>query len=379
MALQGDRVFIHSSALDEIPYPADCPFNSSRAGRTREALLSMGLLNGPHRREVAPVPLPRRRALAFHTAAYVEALECASRRELSYEALMMGIGTPDCPVFDRVLDYALLASGAGVDGAAMLLAEEAVVAFNPSGGYHHAFPARAAGFCYLNDVVLACLSLTAAGKRVLFLDVDVHHCDGVQSAFYARRDVMTVSLHETGRTLFPGTGSEDEVGTGEGRGYCVNVPLPAGTYDEVYIRAFRSVVPPLVEAYAPDVLVVEAGADALAGDPLAHLQLTNNVYPEVIETLLSFDRPMLVTGGGGYHVENTVRAWSLIWATVCGEECQDDMLLGMGGVMMESTDWLGGLRDRVLAPDPALQGKVDAAVAATVDRVRESVFPLHGL
>lgn len=379
MALQGDRVFLHSSDLDDIPYPPDCPFNSSRAGRTRETLLSMGLLNGPGRREVAPTPLSRRQLLDFHTPAYVDALEQASRRELSHEALTMGIGTPDCPVFDRMLDYAALASGATVDGARLLLAGDAVVAFNPSGGYHHAFPDRAAGFCYLNDVVLACLTLTAAGNRVLFLDIDVHHCDGVQSAFYARRDVMTVSLHETGRTLFPGTGSEDEVGTGEGRGYSVNVPLPAGTYDEVYLRAFLSVVPPLVEAYEPDILVVEAGADALAGDPLAHLHLTNNAYAEVIEILLGFDRPMLVTGGGGYHVENTVRAWALIWAMLCGEECQDDMLLGMGGVMMESTDWLGGLRDRALAPDPSLRVEVDAAVAATVARIRESVFPLHGL
>ena len=159
----------------------------------------------------------------------------------------------------------------------------------------------------------------------------------------------------------------------------MNVPLPAGTYDEVYLRAFLSVVPPLVEAYEPDILVVEAGADALAGDPLAHLHLTNNAYAEVIEILLGFDRPMLVTGGGGYHVENTVRAWALIWAMLCGEECQDDMLLGMGGVMMESTDWLGGLRDRALAPDPSLRVEVDAAVAATVARIRESVFPLHGL
>ncbi len=377
--LAGKHVFMYSPAFEQYAYPPDCPFTTQRAGEVRRTLLSMGLLSGSDRQEVEPTPVARPVLERFHQPAYLEALIRASRCELSVDALHMGIGTPDCPVFDGMFDYASLAVGASVDAARMLIDGEAVAVFNPSGGYHHAFPDRAAGFCFLNDVVLACLALTDAGKRVLFLDVDVHHCDGVQAAFYERSDVLTISLHETGASLFPGTGFENEIGHGEGAGYSVNVPLPEGTHDDAYLRAFDSIVPPLARAYAPDVIVAEFGADALAGDPLAHLELTNNVYADIAARLLALDRPILATGGGGYHVENTVRAWSLLWAVLCGDDRHDDMMLGIGGVMLESTDWLGGLRDRVLAPHGELCAAVDDAVDSTVEKLRTSVFPVHGL
>ena len=377
--LQAKRVFIHSDELDGYSYPPDCPFTSSRAGRTRDTLRSMSLLSGSDRAEVAPAPASRRVLEAFHRPKYLDALQDASRRELSYRSLHMGIGTPDCPVFDGMFDYAVLASGGTVAGAQMLLTGEAVVAFNPSGGYHHAFPDRASGFCYINDVVLGCTTLADAGMRVLFLDVDVHHGDGVQFAFYARSDVMTISLHESGRTLFPGTGFEDEIGTGDGEGFAVNVPLPVGTHDAAYMRAFHTVVPPLVQAYGPDAIVVEFGADALAGDPLANLSLTNNVYADIATVLLDVGKPILATGGGGYHVENTVRAWALVWSTLCGDDDHSDLMLGMGGAMLESTDWAGGLRDRTLVPDEERRAAVDAAVDRTLSRVRANVFPHHGL
>jgi len=252
------------------------------------------------------------------------------------------------------------------------------VAFNPSGGYHHAMAGRAGGFCYINDVVLAVLTLTDAGKRVLFLDVDVHHCDGVQSAFYARKDIMTISMHENGKTLFPGTGYEDEIGEGDARGYTVNIPLPVGTYDEAYERAFREVALPLIKAYDPDAIIMELGMDALAGDPLAHLNLTNNTYAEIISTVVDLGKPLLATGGGGYHIENTVRGWALAWSVFCGEE-SDDMVLGMGGVMLENTDWSAGLRDRVLLSDAGQRELVDREIAAMTERVKSAVFPIHGL
>jgi acetoin utilization protein AcuC len=228
-------------------------------------------------------------------------------------------------------------------------------------------------------VVLGCLRLVQAGKRVLFLDVDAHHSDGVQAAFYRRADVMTVSLHESGETLFPGTGFVDELGEGEGRGYSVNVPLPAGTYDEAYLRAFHAVVPPLLGAYAPDVIVLELGMDCLAGDPLTHLRLTNNAYAEVVERVLAFDKPLVVTGGGGYHPENTARGWALAWRLFCGEEAEDPAMLGLGGVFLGTSDWHGGLRDRVLAPSAEERAEVDAKLETTIQAVREKVFPLHGL
>ena len=339
----------------------------------------MGLLSGPGRREVVPAPAGAEALERFHTARYLDALRRAPGGELDVGALWMGLGTPDCPIFAGMYEYAALACGATLAAGKLLAEGDADVAFNPSGGYHHAGPERAAGFCYINDVAIACGDLASRPMRVFYLDVDAHHGDGVQNAFYDRRDVMTVSIHETGRTLFPGTGFEDEIGTGEGTGYCANLPLPAGTYDEAYVEAFHAVALPLAKAFDPEVIVLELGMDALSGDPLAHLALTNNAHVEVIESVRAFGRPVLATGGGGYHVENTVRGWSLAWSVLCGAEAGHDAALGLGGVMMESTEWHGGLRDRALVPDAAQRAEVDPAVDAMIERVKANVFPYHGL
>jgi acetoin utilization protein AcuC len=285
----------------------------------------------------------------------------------------------DCPIFTGMYDYAVLAAGGTLVGAKMILAGEADVAFNPSGGYHHAGPEKAAGFCYINDNAIACTVLANAGKRVLYLDVDVHHGDGVAYAFYDRSDVMTISLHENPKTLFPGTGYEDEIGDGQGRGYCVNLPLPVGTYDHAYMHAFESVVLPLTKAFDPDVIAFELGADTLAGDPLAHLHLTNNTYAEVINHLLQFGKPILATGGGGYHVENTVRAWALAWTVFTGVDDDLSLTAAIGGVMMESTDWQGGLRDRELPVTEQQKQAVLPALEASIDAIKATVFPIHGL
>jgi acetoin utilization protein AcuC len=273
-----------------------------------------------------------------------------------------------------------LAAGATVTGARLILEGKADIVFNPSGGFHHAQPDHAAGFCFVNDIVLAALEFVNAGKRVLFLDIDVHHCDGVQDAFYDRRDVMTLSLHENGKTLFPGTGFEDEIGEGLGKGYSVNVPLPVGTYDQAYERVFKDTILPLISKFAPDVIILELGMDALAGDPLAHLHLTNNVHADVTEALVEMNIPVLATGGGGYHVENTVRGWALCWSVLCGEH-QDafDMMLGMGGVMLGNTDWVGGLRDHSMLAHGGVRETIDTEIARITDALKTSLFPLHGL
>ena len=179
--------------------------------------------------------------------------------------------------------------------------------------------------------------------------------------------------------LFPGTGFEYEIGEGEGKGYTVNLPLPVGTYDLVYANAFEAVVMPLVQAYNPDVFVLEFGADGLAGDPLAHLQLTNNTYVDVIEKVMSFDRPILMTGGGGYHIENTVRAWALGWSVLSGQDDGHDANIGMGGVMMGSTEWHGGLRDPDMLIPEQQREVVSNALQKIVTSIKENVFPIHGL
>jgi len=371
--------FLHSSDIEGYHYPPDCPFKTERAGMTRRILAGMGLLAGPDRIEVGFQPAARGVLERFHTARYLDTMQRAAGGDLDVAGLAMGFGQPEVPVFREMFDYAALACGATLRGAEMLLAGEADVAFNPSGGYHHARPQTAAGFCYVNDVALACLVLADRVDRVLFLDVDVHHGDGVQDAFYDRRDVMTISLHETGDALFPGTGYPREIGTGDGEGYCVNVPLPPRTYDEAYMRAFAAVVPPLVKAYDPDVLVFEVGADGLAGDPLADLALTNNTYAEIARQVVGFGKPVLATGGGGYHPENTARAWALVWSVLVGDRAQETLPVGLGGVMLESTDWRGGLRDRALVTRREQREAVDGPLQQTLDEVRRRVFPFHRL
>jgi acetoin utilization protein AcuC len=372
-------VFIHSQEIEKYHYPPDSPFKTERAGRTRQILYAMGLLSGDAIHETAPVPAPRTVLKNFHSARYLHALKEAEKGKWELEALRMGIGTPDCPIFRGMYDYAVLAAGGTLVGAELILSGAADVAFNPSGGYHHALPEKAAGFCYINDNALACLTLAGAGKRVLYLDVDVHNGDGVAAAFYRRSDVMTISLHENPKTLFPGTGFEDEIGEGEGRGYCVNLPLPVGTFDQAYLHAFTSIVVPLLRVYNPDVIVFELGADTLAGDPLAHLYLTNNTYVDIVRHLLRLNKPILATGGGGYHVENTVRAWALAWSVLSGQDIEHGAEAVVGGVMLQSTDWQGGLRDRELPVTTEQREMVWPALEATIETLQAKVCPLHGL
>jgi len=371
--------FVYDSALEAYPYPEGHPFNTTRAQKTRALAQSMGWLTGPGVQEVPPEPADRLILKKIHSAQYVRTLKNAAQGKWESHALNMGIGSPDCPVFEGLYDHAILATGASLVGARMILDGDVDVAFNPSGGFHHAFPERAAGFCYINDVALACMTFAQAGKKVLYLDVDVHNGDGVAYVFKDRKDVMTISLHENPKILFPGTGFEHEIGEGDGKGYCVNVPLPVGTYDMVYLNAFESLVLPLIRAFDPDVFVFELGADALAGDPLAHLQLTNNAYVDVINHMLGFEKPILMTGGGGYHVGNTVRAWALGWSVLSGLDDGMDLSMGMGGVMMESTEWQGGLRDRELVIPETQRTSVSSTINRTVEAVKSLVFPIHGV
>jgi acetoin utilization protein AcuC len=371
--------FIYTEELARYRYPPDHPFSVDRARRVRRILKSMGLLSGDGRKEVAPTTADRITLKKFHSARYLHALQTASKGKWDAEAMQMGIGTGDCPVFKGMYEYSALACGATLTGANLILSGSVDVAFNPSGGFHHAGPERASGFCYINDVALACIILAEQRKRVLYLDVDVHHGDGVAEAFYDRSDVMTMSLHETPKVLFPGTGFEDQIGTGEGTGYCVNVPLPVGTYDQAYMKAFEAIALPLIRAYKPDVIVLQLGADALAGDPLAHLRLTNNVYVDVIDHLLGFNLPIVATGGGGYNVDDTVRAWALAWTVLCGVPTGQDANPAVAGVMLENVEWHGGLRDRALAVSAQQRSTVMPAIEATIQTLKAKVFPIHGL
>ena len=372
-------IFIYSQELEKYNYPTESMFVTQRATKTRELLRSLGLLEGRCGREAAPVPATISEMNKYHSARYLKALQQAADGKLTREGGSMGLGTPDCPVFKDMFDYATWACGATLTGAELILSGETDIAFNPSGGFHHAGAERASGFCYINDLVLACMRFSDKGKRVLFLDIDAHHGDGVQEAFYSSHKVMVISLHESGNTLWPWTGFENETGDGAGKGFNVNVPLPLGICDDSYLEVFNEIVIPLVKAYNPDIFVLQLGMDALAGDALAHLELTNNAHAEIIDRLMHFNKPMLATGGGGYHVDNTVRGWALAWKIMCGLGDESDLSLGLGGVMLQSTEWPGGLRDRALSLNEQHCESVNIAVQATIRSLTRNVFKYHGI
>ncbi len=372
-------VFIYSPEVEGLTYPPECPFKTQRAGLTRDRLRSFGLLGTGNLVESAARPATRAELECFHTPRYLDELKRAAAGDLTVDGFQMGLGGPDTPVFSAMHDYGAWACGAALTAADMLIRREADIVFSLLGGLHHAMPEKAAGFCFLNDVVMAGMRLASAGRRVACLDVDAHHGDGVQYAFYQRPDVLTISLHESGQTLFPWGGFEDEIGEGAGRGYNANISLPAGTYDQAFLLALDGVALPLIGAYKPDVVVVELGMDTLAGDPLTHLHLTNNVVVELIQRLLRFEVPLLILGGGGYHVDNTVRAWALAWRTASGTDDEDAASLGLGGVMLGSSEWAGGLRDRELPVADDVRTSVELELRRNIQRVSNLVFPYHGL
>jgi acetoin utilization protein AcuC len=367
-------VFIHSDAIEHYHYPPDCPFKTERAGQTRSILKSMGLYESNDCIEVAPRAALMDELLLFHTPDYIAALKRVSEGGFTGEDLNKGIGTQDTPVFSDLFSYASLASGATIRGAELILAGETSIAFNPSGGYHHAFANASGGFCYINDVVLGCMTLTAKGKKVFCLDLDAHHGNGTQAAFYNNPSVFTVSFHESGKTLFPWGGFEDEIGEGDGRGYNVNVPLPAGTDDDTFIFAFKQIVPPLLDAYKPDVIVLEIGMDILSLDPLTHLNMTNNAIADVLPLLISRSIPILAVGGGGYNPEHTARGWALAWTIFCGNEPDTTMSIGMGGMFLGNAEWSAGLRDGKIYARGDEKAEIREQVEATVKKIQENVF-----
>lgn len=372
-------VFIHSPKFAKNVYPEECPFNSGRAEMTKRILHSMGMLSGRDGIEFEAQSADRTVLQGFHTAEYLDILRDSAQGTFSEESLGAGLGTPDTPIFEAMYDHSVLVAGATLLGAELIRDGQTRIAFNPSGGLHHAHRSRAAGFCYINDVVIGCQCLANAGMKVLFLDVDAHHSDGVQGAFWNNRSVMTISFHESPYTLYPGTGFETEIGGPAAAGFSVNVPLPAGTTDASYLGAVREIVPPLAHAFNPDAIVLELGMDGLNGDPLTHLSLTNNAYAEVVEMILSFRKPVLATGGGGYNILNTARSWALMWSILSGSGTDEEMALGLGGVMLESTEWKAGLRDRALAIPPNDLEEAGRTLERTITEVKRLVFPLHGL
>lgn len=260
---------------------------------------------------------------AVHTADFIDATQRAGHGEDGPWG-RYGYGPGDNPVFPNMHEAAALVAGATLAAAEDILDGRAQHVFNPSGGLHHAMAARAGGFCVYNDVAIAIAWLLARGvERVAYLDVDVHHGDGVQAAFYDDPRVLTASIHEFGPYFFPGTGDHHEVGRGDARGTSVNAPLPGASDDDTWLEALRAQVLPRIRDFAPQVLVTQLGADTHWTDPLATLRLTTRAYREAGAEVHALAHEVcggrwLATGGGGYSLTAVPRCWTIWFAEMVG-------------------------------------------------------------
>jgi acetoin utilization protein AcuC len=280
--------FIYSDALLDYDFGESHPLRPERLNLTFELVKAQGTFDLDNVSVVRPKAAESSDLLLFHKERYIETVKRFS--EVGYGLLDSG----DTPAY------------------------KGCYAFNPVGGLHHAHPDRASGFCIFNDPALciAYLKKKHGLPRIMYLDIDAHHGDGVMYGFYSDPSVLDIDFHEDGRYLFPGSGFTNEIGEGEGKGYKVNIPVPPFTYDGPYLNAFREIVPRLTRAYKPEIILMQCGADAHANDLLAHLDLTTHAYGEIVSTIHQLAHEvcngrLVLFGGGGYNLGNTVRCWAI--------------------------------------------------------------------
>lgn len=391
--MTGDALLVTSRGAAAYDFGSEHPMRAVRTDLAMSLAEDLGVLRRPvWRRLDAPRASSTELALV-HSDAYVALVGAADRVPAGILA-SVGLGPGDTPVFAGIDGAARAVVGASIAAAAAVWRGSAVHAVNLSGGLHHAMADHASGFCVYNDAAIAIRTLLRDGcARVAYVDLDGHHGDGVEAAFITDPRVLTVSLHQDGRTLFPGSGFPTDVGVGDGAGYAANVALPPLTTDSGWLRAFSGVVPVLLREFAPEVIVTQCGCDAHVRDPLTELAMTVEGFTAAYETLHELaheicDGRWVVLGGGGYDLTSAVpRSWAQLLAVVSDESVEFDAMLpeawrdhcralcglvaprslGDTGSVVEYKRWDAGEGD---ADDP-----VDRAIAAT----RRAVLPLHGL
>lgn len=359
-------VFLWSETFRRRSYGAGHPLAFPRVPLTFDLLHSYGAFRDGE--VVAAHAASQEELAAFHDPAYLSAYAaCEAAGTVSAEARRRhALGTLENPWFEGFFTIPATAAGASLQAAEAVLA--GAVAFTPSGGMHHARADRAQGFCFLNDTVLAIRRLREAGLRVLYVDIDAHHGDGVEAACADDPGVCTLSLHMDPRRAYPhGGGGLDDQGSDANGFACVNVPLPDGVHDAEYALLFDTVYAALIERFAPDAVVLQAGADALRFDPLARLHLTTRGWLAVVERVIALaprhadgTPRLMATGGGGYHPLATARAWAGLWALLSGRPLPAAIPMqgaarmhALGWDLDEDQPWFAGLFAARLEADEA--------------------------
>lgn len=371
--------FIYTDDYVKYVYGDTHPLQPYRLQLTRDLMRHYELLGLPDSRLVETIPASKAELELFHTAEYVDVLEAADCGVYRMDYAAYGLGPGDNPMFPGMYDWSRLCAGGTLQAARLVAAGEVDVAFHIAGGLHHGMPNLASGFCYINDPAIAITELVHQGYRVAYVDIDVHHGDGVQTAFYDTDRVLTISLHESGRYLFPGTGFAQELGVQKGRGYAVNLPLPPGMDDDLFVEAFMAVVPPLIRAYEPDIVFTQLGVDSFHGDPLAHGRLTTTGFTRVVRELKRLARRWVATGGGGYNLTNVARAWTLAWGIMNDVEVTD-YLPREARALLQRAGYRGStLQDAAVSLHHSHRASQRAELRAAVAYLQEHVFPLHGI
>lgn len=266
-------------------------------------------------------PATKREMTQFHSDDYVDFLARITPVNMNSfikEQHKYNVGD-DCPVFDGLFEYCSISAGGSMEGAARLSRDKCDIAINWAGGLHHAKKSEASGFCYVNDIVLGILELLRYHNRVLYIDVDVHHGDGVEEAFYTTDRVMTVSFHKYGE-FFPGTGELRDIGISKGKYYALNFPLRDGITDETYKSVFEPVIQQVMDSYDPGAIVLQCGTDSLSGDKLGCFNMSMRGHANCVKFVKSFNKPLLMLGGGGYTMRNVSRCWAYETGLATGVE-----------------------------------------------------------
>jgi len=381
--------FIYSKEFQKYNFSPTHPLQPIRLKLTYELLKAYGFFHKPEIMLVPGQPATDEELEAVHTSDYIEAVKSISKTgEATSYSSVYGIGFGDNPAFPGMHEASSLIAGSSILAADLVMRGEVEHAVNIAGGLHHAQSDRASGFCVYNDPSCAIAYASKNyGSRVAYIDIDAHHGDGVQWSFYDRSDILTISLHESGRYLFPGTGFIEEVGSGAGEGYSVNVPLDPGTYDELFLRAFDEVVPPIIRAFKPDLIVSQNGCDTHYTDPLAGLSLTTNAYEQLYSRIHGLahevcDGKLVVLGGGGYQVYEVVpRAWSLLSASTACVDLEDSIPgpwreLCAGVARLQCP---GKLRDEPVVPAGVQAEELERKTDDTIRQVKQRLFPYYNL
>ncbi|KAJ2553236.1 Histone deacetylase 8 [Coemansia sp. RSA 1933] len=358
------------------------PSNIGRSSRVHALIDAFGLDNSVE--IVEPKPLTDADLTTYHSSEYIRCLlsqsssgsgsdeegSCCSSSgsqdnsdSPDSEAVLARHGLMyDCPLFDQIEDHVRYVAGGTVAAANALSRGQARIAIHWEGGRHHAKRDKASGFCYVNDIVLGILHLQKQFARVLYIDLDLHHGDGVQDAFIYSDKVTTLSVHHYSRGFYPTTGGAGVEGKGRGAGHSINIPLCRGASDSSFLRAFSAMASHVCSSFAPQVVVVQCGCDGLAGDPYKVFNLTTDAFASALRLVISWELPVLMLGGGGYNNADCARCWTRLTAVACGADIAPEADVPEHAYLDEYAPAFDMCVEKMLVSDANTDFTVDALV-----------------